>query len=276
MAKKALTTDQVKNRLRIKYGGDGQIFLEEVRNSTGFVTGVTTADGLLFNLWPCKGLEIEGFEIKASRGDWLRELKVPRKAESISQYCDRWWLVVGDAAIIDLAELPPTWGLVIPYGKGLRIKKAASLQETGPIDRSFLMSIIRSLYRKNPEAKALREEYERGFKEGKKKGIEITEEQAGKTGELIKQVRLFEEASGLDIQREWNCKALGEAVAVVRDEENLQYLIDRLKSIKREYVRLVEAAEKGIKNLNTYQKEMKRISDGESPRGKVNSRTAEQ
>jgi len=51
-------------------------------------------------LWPSRGLHLMGFEIKAGRGDWLRELKDPGKAEGIAAYCDQWWVVAPAEVIV--------------------------------------------------------------------------------------------------------------------------------------------------------------------------------
>jgi hypothetical protein len=51
-------------------------------------------------LWPSRGLKLMGFEIKAGRGDWLGELRNPRKAESIARFCDQWWVVATQDVIL--------------------------------------------------------------------------------------------------------------------------------------------------------------------------------
>ncbi|MCK5612272.1 hypothetical protein KAR91_60935, partial [Candidatus Pacearchaeota archaeon] len=212
-----LTTEQVRERLHNKYSGQGVIMLDEVRSTTGFGGGCTTADALVFNLWPSRGLEIHGFEIKVTRNDLLKELQRPTKAENISQYCDRWWLVVGDASIVKLAELPPYWGLMAPYGNGLSIKKSPVLQELKPIGRDFFMSIVRSMYRQNPEAQAMRQQRQRGYDEGFKEGTEKALSDMGEAGEIIQAVQIFEKASGLKITSKWRVKNLGETVRALQD-----------------------------------------------------------
>ncbi len=61
------------------------------------------------NLYPSRGLEINGFEVKGSRQDWIKELKSPEKSAPVQRFCDRWW-IVAPAGIIQPGELPPTWG----------------------------------------------------------------------------------------------------------------------------------------------------------------------
>jgi hypothetical protein len=113
--------------------GPRYVVAEHVRNQCGFGgywgTGPTrTADALVVDLWPSSGLKIHGFEVKVSRSDWLTELKDPDKAEAFKPYCDHWWLVVPDAAIVR-DDLPDGWGL-LAVGKGGRLrmcKRAPSL-----------------------------------------------------------------------------------------------------------------------------------------------------
>jgi len=124
------------------------------------------------NLWPSRGLELHGFEIKVSRGDFLRELKAPEKAETIARYCDRWWLVVSDDDIVLDGELPPTWGLLVRRGNSLRLKRDAGQLTPIPISRKFLAALLRVASTTTPgpqklaaETKAAREA---GFEEGQK------------------------------------------------------------------------------------------------------------
>ena len=123
-----------------------------------------------------------------------------------------------------------------------------------PIDRYFFMSIARQLYRQNPDAKARREEYDKGFLEGKKEGIEATERQAGEAGDLIRQVREFQEASGLDITTDWNVAGLGKAVKVVRDREKLEYFIGELKHLDKSHRKLCDAAKAALQIMEEFQK----------------------
>lgn len=68
--------------------------MEHVRDAAGF--NVTrTADVLALGLWPSRGNELHGFEVKVSRADWRKELAQPEKAEGWCQIVDRWWIVKG-------------------------------------------------------------------------------------------------------------------------------------------------------------------------------------
>ncbi|NKG21078.1 hypothetical protein [Paeniglutamicibacter terrestris] len=57
-----------------------------------------------------------GYEIKVTRSDLLSELRDPTKCEPWLKYCDRWWLAVGDASIVDglMDRIPEDWGVCTP------------------------------------------------------------------------------------------------------------------------------------------------------------------
>ena len=85
-----LSSADLVERLRRRHEGDEWAFFAELRGGTGFIRD-SRLDGLAMNLWPSRGLEVHGFEVKVSRGDWLRELKNPAKAEVLLRFCDRFW-----------------------------------------------------------------------------------------------------------------------------------------------------------------------------------------
>ncbi len=117
-------------------------FMEEVRDRVGR-SGRRSADAIAMSTWEGRGLELHGFELKASRGDWIRERDNPRKAETISMYCDRWWLVAADDDLVLDGELPPSWGLLVLRGKSLVTKTPAPTREATPVNRAFLAAMLR-------------------------------------------------------------------------------------------------------------------------------------
>jgi hypothetical protein len=137
----------LRTRLAERYSEKaGWVLLGEVRDSTGW-KGERSADAIAMGLWPSRGMEVHGFEIKISRGDFLRELKNAAKSAPVQKYCDRWWVVVADADIVHFGELPPTWGLMAPHGRGLRAVVEAPLLEAVPLDRGFIGSVLRNFGR---------------------------------------------------------------------------------------------------------------------------------
>lgn len=102
-------------------GGNRWIIAEHVRVRAGFAGygdmqhgRMRTADALAIDTWQSKGMELHGFEVKCTRSDWLTELKQPEKSAPFRDVCDRWWLVIADAAMVKPGELPDGWGLMAP------------------------------------------------------------------------------------------------------------------------------------------------------------------
>jgi len=96
------------------------------------------------SLWPSRGLELTGVEIKSSRSDWLAELKNPSKAEAVCRYCDHWYVLAAADGIVRDDELPPTWGLMVKARAGVRVVRQAPKLQPTQIPREFLASVLRS------------------------------------------------------------------------------------------------------------------------------------
>lgn len=131
--------------------GTRYVVAEHVRNYCGFAgyrttTPLRTADALVIDLWPSSGHVIHGFEVKVSRSDWLTELKDPEKAEAFKRYCDHWWLVVPDAAIVR-DDLPDGWGLLVAGTSGLRQRTRAPRLDRTPMPHEMTASWLRATAR---------------------------------------------------------------------------------------------------------------------------------
>ena len=164
--------DALRQRHAPKNGGNGPewAFVEHVRNSAGF-NATRTIDAIALGLWPSRGMEMHGFEVKISRADFRREISDPAKMDAFAHVLDRFW-IVAPTGVVPAAELPATWGLLEVGDKGtVRQKVAATLLSTerAPIPRSFLVPLLRAAgtaVEANP--KAIREAEERGFQRGLK------------------------------------------------------------------------------------------------------------
>lgn len=146
----SVSTSDIITLLKSKYSKDEWALAFEVSSGSRY------ADMVAMNLWPSRGLAIHGFEIKAYRNDWKKELKTPAKAEAVARYCDYWWLVANEGIVKD-DELPDTWGLIEVKNNALSTTKKASKKENvKPIDRNFMASLFRRLSCSNQaEAHAL-------------------------------------------------------------------------------------------------------------------------
>ena len=230
-----LSNDDLMELLRSRFPPPAWAFIPQVRNATGFVNIARTADAIAMSLYPSRGLDLHGFEIKINRSDWLKELKTPEKAEEIAQFCDFWW-VVSTKEIVKIEEMPLNWGLLIPHGSTMKVVKQAKLLKAKPIDHLFLAAILRRA-QKVITTEAKLEEY---FKEGEKRGKESAkfeiEDALQKYQVLESAVLEFEKISGVHINR-WDIGDIGSAVRMVLNsghlkiKEQLQTLLETAKNI---------------------------------------------
>lgn len=135
-----LNTAHARDMLHKRYPPGEWALMEEVAPATG--GGTRYADAVAVNLWSSRGHAVHGFEIKVGRGDWLKELKDPSKAEPVYRYCDHWWIVAPKGIVKD-GELPPTWGLLELRESGLVQVVAAPRLEPQPLNRAFFASLMR-------------------------------------------------------------------------------------------------------------------------------------
>jgi hypothetical protein len=145
-----------------------------VRNAAGFSAN-RTFDYVAIDTWESKHLAVHVYEVKVSRGDWLRELRDPDKTAAALAVADH-FSVVAPRDVVKLDELPASWGLIEFTLQGaLRTVRAARRltptpvrvgggfdQETqrwtasrkahAPLDRSFTVAFLRALDRRLSQA----------------------------------------------------------------------------------------------------------------------------
>lgn len=137
------TTPDLRVALRDRFASPEWALMFEVADATGAKQS-RWADAVAINCYPSRGLEIHGFEIKVSRGDWQRELKAPDKSVPVQKYCDRWW-IVAPTGIVHRDELPLTWGHLEYTEQGkLAQVVAAPVLPAEPVSRYFLASLLRN------------------------------------------------------------------------------------------------------------------------------------
>lgn len=211
------STAQVLQAIKERFPKGEYALLTEVGNATGFRCN-RHADVIVMSLWPSRGLQVIGFEIKASRTDWLKELETPEKADAIYGYCDIWWLAVGDEDIIKLGELPPNWGLMVPKKDGMA-NRVLPVQnpEPKPLDRGFIAAMLRRAQEQLTPESELKAEFNRGKKEGIEDGKRYGNYAAEDLKQLQEKISKFEKASGVSIQHEWDTESIGHAVRLVRN-----------------------------------------------------------
>lgn len=258
--RKSYTTASIADALERRYPSNqgGYAILYEVGNATGFNCN-RHCDALVMSLWPSRGVTLSGFEFKASRSDWQKELADPSKAEAIQRYCDYWWLAVTDKGIVLENELPPTWGLMALNARGsLEVVKPAPELSPVPMDRSMLAAIFRQVAEPigNFSSSAIQNAE---YKVRRELEVKHRDELARERSELAKltaAIRSFEVASGVDMlnvmlpdrlfRREHASPAqVGEAVRFVLNgglkgqSSNLQHASDSLASVADSLQRLI-------------------------------------
>lgn len=237
MSAQALSTTEIKARIQAKYG-DGAIVLFEVRNSTGY-GAERTADAVVVETWKSRGYAITGIEIKASRSDWLRELKNPAKAEPIHKFCDRWLLAVGHQSVVGPGELPAGWGLLVPYGAKLQTAVVPATLKPEPVDRGFLAALLRRARATGLDDPAVTAAIELVRKEAKEAAERDRTWQQRDHEKLQAKVAEFEAAAGFSIAEGWHGpKLTGETVRALMDAR------DRHEYSASEIHRLFTNAEK--------------------------------
>jgi hypothetical protein len=137
-----MSTAAIREALRKRYAMPEYVLMEEVRDGAGF-SSKRSADAVAMGTWPSRGLNILGFEIKAHRSDWLRELKDPAKADPIARYCD-FWIVATVPGVVKEVELPATWGCLELRSNGMHwLKEPVKNAQPAPLDRSFVAAMMR-------------------------------------------------------------------------------------------------------------------------------------
>ncbi len=211
---------QIIDALADRFSPSAYAFIPQVREGTG-AGAARTADALAMSLWPSRGLELHGFEVKVRRNDWVRELKKPEKAEAIGQFCDRWWIAAPDK-MIEVEELPPLWGLLVARGKRgslVQVKAAERQLRVTQIDRHFLAAILRRASADCPYARRKSREYKEGKKAGASQSAHGLTHATQQVTHLSERIRAFEEASGIRLDGYDDPQKIGAAVkALIRND----------------------------------------------------------
>lgn len=208
------------DRLEKRYSKPHWVFLRELRNDTGFQS-TRACDALAVGLYHSRGQQLIGFEKKVSRSDWLRELKEPDKAEAVARFCDEWYVVIPDADIVKLEELPPLWGLLLAKGNVLKTLKPAPALTPKPIDRGLLAAIIERCIEQAvkpyliSKAEAKKQENDAAFERGKLSAARELEQ----AERLRQNVKAFEDASGLRIDGYYGGRELGARVKAAQQKD---------------------------------------------------------
>lgn len=251
----ALSEAQFIERLRTKYQAPEWAFFNHVPCGTGS-TANRTADGVAMNLWPSRGFEIIGFEVKSSRSDFLSEIKNPAKSHEIQKYCDRWYMVTMPD-IVREGELPKTWGLMVPHGNGLRIEKEAPELTPEKVTINFVAALARTIHKADflPEEiqariDAAAKRASDSMKERMKWQIDSAEK---RKADLEAEIQEFERVSGLTL-RGWKHNA-SNVVHAMRATEK-EDLIPQIESMIQRFNNYLPALSKALDEIKSFRGEL--------------------
>ncbi len=213
---RTLDTDiDVRPLLRSHYPEKECVLMEEVSNAAGFGRN-RSADFIVMNLWPSRGLSLTGIELKRSRNDWLRELKDPAKAEDIAKYCDHFYLLTTSETMAMRHEIPENWGWYAVVKKRLVVMKPAPKLTPIVMDRSFLACLLRRANDKSNyvHRSEIEDRIEQAKQQGRDAGKRQIEELQNTLATLRDHVHQFETAAGITIAKRWDSKPeqLGKAL----------------------------------------------------------------
>ncbi len=109
-------------------------------------------DVWVMNLWRCHRFERISYEIKVSRGDFLRELADPTKHRAAMELSNRFYFAA-PPGLIAPKELPPDCGLIqVHYNGEAKIKHQAPWRDTPAPEWRFVASLARRVQKAEREA----------------------------------------------------------------------------------------------------------------------------
>jgi len=234
---KQLTIQQL---LEKHYPPEEYVLMAEVSDTTGFNRS-RSADFIVAGLWASRGNAIIGIEVKSGRGDWLRELKNPKKQENHFKYCDQFYLLTVGDDIAKLEEIPDTWGWKVIRGSKIYTLKQAPKLTPQILAKGFVCSMLRRAADKSGHVN--RNSIQDAIDISVKNAVDIANNSFKHEKEahqiLLDNIKEYEEHSGVKFNTyRWNSNAnlLGKAVKIIvegkYDEHKMQ--LEQLKdSAKR-------------------------------------------
>lgn len=129
-------------------------FLTHVRTGSGF--DQQEIDAIVVDLWQSSHHRITGYEVKCSRGDWLREIHPDIAKSARARALVDSWVILAAPGVVKGDELPAGWGLMEPTKKADRLRtivspastldplELPSLSSGPPVARGFVVAMLRA------------------------------------------------------------------------------------------------------------------------------------
>lgn len=230
MSASAITADLLERLRYVALNKEAQGFYAVMLEEVLIDNGARRMDALVMNCVPSRGLTLIGYEIKASRSDWLRELARPEKADLAAEYLDAFYLVTVPG-VVESGELPDRWGLMVPKAqKRLQVEVEAKPQDGKDTPRSLLAGILR---------RAIRQELDREIEAARAEVTEATRESIERELQVAQRRAEQAEAIAAAMQEEWDgfAELTGERFGLWRrsgDAERVARIALALRNAERE------------------------------------------
>lgn len=254
-----MKTAEVQQRLRVHYcnengSGEEWVLIPEARAGAGFSGNSSQCDLLALHTWESRGLIVVGHEIKVSRGDWLKELKNPAKADWWWKLCHQWFLVVpkphGD--IVKPGELPAGWGLLEVNDKVRVVTKPVKNGQTRTVPWPVIVGWIAQVDRREKRdlAELLRVEKHKGFEDGREyaKLHSNAEIQAAVNDEIRERARKFRAETGIDLfdENTWRRDNFAKLWKLADRFGGVAGLLSRIDAVRNNASLVVDAIDKMV------------------------------
>ena len=245
-----LTAGQIEQALRTYYEKFGNTLISQVRNGTGFSREPRTADMLMFSTWPSRGLYCDGVEIKVNRSDLIRELRNPKKADDIAQYCSHWWVAGPEGLISEQYPLPEKWGfLSVSPTLRVRVVKQAQLLKPNPMDALMVCSVMRRFAQSHVPLASIQDRIDEAVKQANAKAHNSYSDRLAGLEQCIKE---FELHSGISLltdsgRPKWEVGRIGDAVKSILALRGMP--AEELQEARIRLAMGVEAVDQALKML---------------------------
>lgn len=257
MIAKKITASDIRSAILARFPSQEYAVMFEVADGTG-AHARRYADAVVMSLWPSRGLEIHGIEIKVSSSDWKREAADPAKAESVARYCDRWSVYTAPGVIRDLVSVPPAWGVEEFDGKTFKTMKKAEKTDAQPLSRSFVASMLR---RSDGVVRSMMKEAERKAEAMARDALQKERDQieAVVKARIEDRTRKFEnaravidainEATGTDIMNGFQSDRVLRAIGLMARMERIGFGSD-YSIVENQLRQIIQSSEQALKSYS--------------------------
>lgn len=233
-AEKSITTPELEDLLASKYPRDRYALFFNVPDAVG-TDSYRRIDAVAVGLWRSVARQVNGFELKVSRSDWLREVKNVEKADPFIERCDYFWLVTASPSIAKMDEIPACWGWMAATKTGLRVQRPASKlpqPNDGRMDRLFAIGLFRKMQEDLKNLPEVRQAID-AARAGKEEEIErqvkyATQRLENRASDAAKAVERFEKSSGMKLD-DWRLGDVGKIAKYLHELDSWNSLEKRLE-----------------------------------------------